>query len=174
MPCYERISARKGVAFEIEQRKEVGQKGVYPNSALTPCRSEGWLMRNKLLTPEYLRGIAFIFHRNRRNKTWDRRYAETVCNHSGKRVSTLPYDTFPAFSPQPSPTARFSPLYERCERKLIWLWPLASPLASSLAAVTNRIGFTLVWDRRSASGCSPPRLTTTQLPPAALPLLVSG
>ena len=26
----------------------------------------------------------------------------------------------------------------------------------------------------SASGCSPPRLTTTQLPPPAIPLLVSG
>jgi hypothetical protein len=90
------------------------------------------------------------------------------------QVSTLPYDTFPAFSPQPSPTARFSPLYEKCERKRMWVWPLASPLASRLAAVANRIGFTFVWDYRSASGCSPPRLTTTQLPPAAIPLLVSG
>jgi hypothetical protein len=26
VPCYERISARKGGAFEMEQRKEVGQK----------------------------------------------------------------------------------------------------------------------------------------------------
>ena len=31
-----------------------------------------------------------------------------------------------------------------------------------------------VWDRRSASDCSPPHLTMTQLPPAPLPLLVSG
>ena len=31
-----------------------------------------------------------------------------------------------------------------------------------------------LWDRRSASGCSPFRLTTEQLPSAALPLLVSG
>jgi len=76
--------------------------------------------------------------------------------------------------PQPSPTARFSPLYEECVRKRIWLWPLASPLARRLAAVENRIGFTFVWDHRSASGCSPPRLTTTQLPLAPLPLLVSG
>jgi hypothetical protein len=90
------------------------------------------------------------------------------------QVSTLPYDTFPAFPPQPSPTARFSPLYEKCERKRIWLWPLASPLVRRLAAVANRIGFTFVWDHKSASGCSPPRLTTTQLPLAALPLLVSG
>ena len=90
------------------------------------------------------------------------------------QVSTLPYVTSLAFSPQPSPTARFSPLYEECERKRIWLLPQASPLASRLAAVANRIGFTFVWDRKSASGCSPPRLTTTQLPPAALPLLVSG
>jgi hypothetical protein len=52
VPCYERISARKGVAFEIERRKEVGQKGVYPNSALTPCCSKGWAMRKKLLTSE--------------------------------------------------------------------------------------------------------------------------
>jgi len=87
-----------------------------------------------------------------------------------RQFSTLPYDTFPAFPPQPSPTARFSPLYEECVRKRIWLLPLAR----RLAAVENRIGFTFVWDRRSASGCSPPRLTTTQLPLAPLPLLVSG
>ncbi len=49
-----------------------------------------------------------------------------------------------------------------------------SPVPRRLAVVVNRIGFTLVWDRRSASGCSPPRLATTQLPPTALPLLVSG
>ena len=31
----------------------------------------------------------------------------------------LPYDTFPAFPPQPSPTAHFSPLYEVCKARLL-------------------------------------------------------
>jgi hypothetical protein len=90
------------------------------------------------------------------------------------QISTRPHDTFPAFSPQPSTTTRFSPVDEGCGRKRLPLMRQASPVASRLAIVANRIGFTLVWDRRSASGCSPPRLATTQLPPAALPLLVSG
>ena len=90
------------------------------------------------------------------------------------QISTRPHDTFPAFSPQPSTTARFSPVNEGCGRKRLPLMRQASPLTRRLAAVVNRIGFTLVWDRRSASGCSPPRLTTTQLPSAAIPLLVSG
>jgi len=89
------------------------------------------------------------------------------------QFSMLPYDTFPAFPPQPSPTARFSRLYEECVRKRMLLLPLASPIPRRLAAVANQIGFTFVWDRRSASGCSPPRLTTTQLPLAAIPLRVS-
>ena len=46
----------------------------------------------------------------------------------------------------------------------------ASPVSRRLAASLGRIVFTLVWDRGSASGCSPPRLTATQLPSAVLPV----
>jgi hypothetical protein len=83
--------------------------------------------------------------------------------------STLPHDIFPAFSPQPSATARFSLVDEGCKGKRLPLMRQASPFPSRLAAVVNRIGFTRIWDRRSASGCSPRRLATTQLPSAALP-----
>ena len=38
-----------------------------------------------------------------------------------------------------------------------------TPANRWLVLVANRIGFTSVWDRRSASGCSPPHLTMTQL-----------
>jgi len=42
----------------------------------------------------------------------------------------------------------------------------ASPLTSRLAKATGRIEFTCVTDESFASGCSPPRLATTQLPSA--------
>ena len=43
----------------------------------------------------------------------------------------------------------------------------ASPFISRLARLTCRIEFTLVRDQASVSGCSPPRLATTQLPSTA-------
>ena len=58
--------------------------------------------------------------------------------------SMRPHDTFPAFSPQPSSTARFSPVYEGCGRKRLPLMRQASPFARRLAAVVNR---TLVHSR---------------------------
>ena len=91
-----------------------------------------------------------------------------------EQISMLPHVTFPAFSPQPSTTTRSSLLNEACEGKRLQLRLQTSPVARRLVLVANRIGFTSVWDRRSASGCSPPHLTMTQLPPAPLPLLVSG
>jgi len=90
------------------------------------------------------------------------------------QLSILPHDTFPAFSPQPPTTVRPSPINEGCGWSRSPLSQQASPLVRGLATVTGRIGFTFVWDHSSASGCSPPRLTTTQLPSAALPLLVPG
>ncbi len=42
----------------------------------------------------------------------------------------------------------------------------ASPFPSRLATATGRIEFTCVTDESFASGCSPPRLTATQLPSA--------
>src|SRR5215207_705753 len=47
------------------------------------------------------------------------------------------------------------------------LTPQASPFTSRLAPCLHRIGFTCVQADSSASGCSPPRLATTQLPSAA-------
>jgi len=76
---------------------------------------------------------------------------------------------FDGFAPSGRATRGARP----CRRGLP-LMRQASPFPGRLAAVASRTGFTFVWDRRSASGCSPPRLTTTQLPSAALPLLVSG
>src|SRR4030088_157122 len=45
---------------------------------------------------------------------------------------------------------------------------LASPFSSKLANASGRIEFiiVLIMDWSFASGCSPPRLSTTQLPPA--------
>jgi hypothetical protein len=45
--------------------------------------------------------------------------------------------------------------------------PQASPLPSRLTPCSHRIGFTCVQADRSASGCFPPRLATTQFPLAA-------
>ena len=50
----------------------------------------------------------------------------------------------------------------------------ASPLPSRLARGTCRIEFTFVWDQLSGSGCSPPRLATTQLPSTAPRFLPPG
>ncbi len=47
------------------------------------------------------------------------------------------------------------------------LLPQVSPFPSRLTHRMHRIGFTFVQADRSASGCSPPRLTATQLPSAA-------
>jgi hypothetical protein len=47
------------------------------------------------------------------------------------------------------------------------LLPQASRFPSTLAHRSHRIGFTFVPARRSASGCSPPRLSATQFPSAA-------
>ena len=90
------------------------------------------------------------------------------------QLSTVHHATFPAFPPQtPSATPSLA-LNEGCRPDRSPLSRQASPLASRLAVAAGRIGFTRVRDCGSASGCSPPRLTATQLPPAALPLLVSG
>jgi hypothetical protein len=72
-----------------------------------------------------------------------------------------------------TPNSPALPFNEVCRVGRSRLSPQASPFIRRLATVTGRIGFTFVWVCGSASGCSPPRLTTTQLPPAALPLLVS-
>ena len=50
----------------------------------------------------------------------------------------------------------------------------ASPLPSRLARGTCRIEFTFVRDQPSVSGCSPPRLAATQLPPTAPRYLPPG
>jgi len=47
----------------------------------------------------------------------------------------------------------------------------ASPLTGRLANDRHRIEFITIWDCSFASGCFPPRLTTTQLPSASPPLL---
>jgi hypothetical protein len=60
------------------------------------------------------------------------------------QLSTLPHDTFPAFSPQPSTTTRFSPVNEGCGRKRLPRVQQASPVTRRLAVVVNRIGFTFV------------------------------
>ena len=83
----------------------------------------------------------------------------------------VPFATFPLQPPSASPP-RFS--NEVLVRGGLPLSRQASPFASRLADAVGRIEFTFVWDHGSAFGCSPPRLATTQLPLAALPLLVPG
>jgi len=90
------------------------------------------------------------------------------------QVSTVHHDNFPAYPAQPPATLPTLTFDERAWSCRSWLAPQASPLSSRLAVVSGRIGFTCVWVCGSASSCSPPRLTATQLPSAALPLLVSG
>ena len=85
------------------------------------------------------------------------------------QLSTVRHDTFPAFPPQPSPATPALAFDEGCRPDGSPLPRQASPFARRLAVAGNRIGFTCVRDRGSASGCSPPRLAATQLPPAALP-----
>lgn len=58
------------------------------------------------------------------------------------------------------PSARRASLQRAFTRRRVW----ASPLASRLAAASGRIEFTSVTDWSLTSGCSPPRLTATQLP----------
>ena len=82
--------------------------------------------------------------------------------------------TSPHTQPNHPQRMQSSPSTRRLGRIRSWLAPQASPFPSRLANVAGRISFTFVWVCGSASGCSPPRLTATQLPSAALPLLVSG
>ena len=90
------------------------------------------------------------------------------------QLSTRPHVPFATFSLQPPSASppRFS--YEVLVRGDSPLTRQASPFPSRLADAVGRIEFTFVWDHGSAFGCSPPRLMTTQLPLAALPLLVPG
>jgi hypothetical protein len=90
------------------------------------------------------------------------------------QVSTVHHDNFPTYPAQPPSTPAILTFNEASRSDRSWLAPQASPFPSRLANVAGRIGFTFVWVCGSASGCSPPRLTATQLPSAALPLLVSG
>jgi hypothetical protein len=90
------------------------------------------------------------------------------------QLSTRPHVPFATFSLQPPSASppRFS--NEVLVRGDSPLTRQASPFPSRLADAVGRIEFTFVWDHGSAFGCSPPRLMTTQLPLAALPLLVPG
>ena len=79
----------------------------------------------------------------------------------------LSHAPFQSFSLQPHPGRHASSIGSPWTVADSPLARQASPIPSRLALPTCRIEFTLVRDQPSASGCSPPRLATTQLPPAA-------
>src|SRR5690606_1983293 len=79
-------------------------------------------------------------------------------------LSHAPFRSFPL---QPHPNRRASSFGNPWTVTRSPLSRQASPLPSRLARLTCRIEFTLVRDRSSASGCSPPRLAATQLPSTA-------
>jgi hypothetical protein len=95
------------------------------------------------------------------------------CGFLPAQLSTVRHDNFHTYPAQPPTTIRFLTFDESCRSVRSWLAPQASPLASWLAIVEGRIGFTCVRVCAFASGCSPPRLTATQLPLTSLPWLAS-
>jgi hypothetical protein len=83
------------------------------------------------------------------------------------RALHLSHAPFRSFPPQPHPGRRVSSMGNPWTVTRSPLARQASPFPSRLARLTCRIGFTFVRDQPSVSGCSPPRLAATQLPPTA-------
>jgi len=80
------------------------------------------------------------------------------------QISTVRHDNFHKYPAQPPPTIRFLTFDESCRSVRSWLAPQASPLASWLAIVEGRIGFTCVRVCAFASGCLPLVRSTLDLP----------
>jgi hypothetical protein len=79
---------------------------------------------------------------------------------------TFPIALFGFSSARALPRGPTDNVFHRHPSREVIVVTWASPSSCRLAKVTGRIEFTRVADGSFASGCSPPRLAATQLPPA--------